>query len=492
MRKSIQIIIIIILVFAVLVFGVSAYVAASASEKIAGTDDGGGIDRAIIDESGSIDPQCILVLGCAVWEDDQPSPMLRDRLDTAIELYRQGAAPKLLLSGDNSVKEYSEPDCMFKYALDQGVPAEDVFLDFAGFSTYDSIYRANAVFKADSMIVVTQKYHLYRALNICDRLGIKAVGVASDQQKYAGRFNREAREVLARDKDLIKGIMKPEPTFLGDEIPISGDGRVTHVNAAYTLDSSHEVDGRQGIAWENGRYYVSGSTTVSVYDQEWNRIKTETDPFTDFDAEVNHIGDIDVYNGEIYASVEYFMDGEASNIQIAVYDTETLKLTRTYMFDSGSGQTEVSGITVDSDHGSIWMCSWTEDESGSYLYRYDLASGEYTSKVHMSEPPQLIQGIVYRDGWIYITADDGSADDDEPDHVYKCWVDPDLDEFQVYTEKTLDDVTRQGEIEGISFDKDRNQMLISYNRGAIIVKGMPKGFYDGYDEEIHEVFIYSY
>ena len=261
--------------------------------------------------------------------------------------------------------------------------------------------------------------------------------------------------------------------------------------AAYTLESSHEVDGRQGIAWENGLYYVSGSTTLSVYDADWNRIKTETEPFGAFDAEVNHIGDIDVYDGEIYAGVEYFMDGEASNIQMAVYDAETLQLTRTYMFDPESGQTEVSGMTVDPDHGSMWMCSWAMDDSGSYLYRYDLESGAYLGKVRMEIPPQLIQGIKYYDGWLYITADDGDADDDAPDHVYKCQVDLSLDQYPVLTEKTLDDVTRQGEIEGLSFDTDRKQLLVCYNRGAIIVKGMPKGFYEGYDAEIHEVFAYD-
>ena len=262
-------------------------------------------------------------------------------------------------------------------------------------------------------------------------------------------------------------------------------------NTVYTRESSHEVDGRQGIALDEGRYYVSGSTSLSVYDADWNRIKGETEPFGSFDVEVNHIGDIDVYNGEIYAGVEYFMDGVGSNIQMAVYDADTLKLKRTYMFEQESGQMEVSGIAVDPDHNSMWMCSWIEDESSSYLYRYDLGSGEYQGKVRMNEPPQWIQGIAYNDGWIYITADDGSADDNEPDHVYKCFVDPDLDEFTVFPEKTLDDVTRQGEIEGITFDKDRKQMLISYNRGAIIVKGMPTGFYEGYDKEIHEIFIYD-
>ena len=259
----------------------------------------------------------------------------------------------------------------------------------------------------------------------------------------------------------------------------------------YTLDSSHEVDGRQGIAWESGLYYVSGSTSISVYDSNWNLIRTETEPFGKFDAEVNHIGDIDVYNGEIYAGVEYFMDGVASNIQMAVYDAETLELVRTYMFDPKSGQTEVSGIAVDPDHKSMWMCSWAEDESGSFLYRYDLESGEYLGKACMKEAPKLIQGIAYYDGCIYITADDGDADKDAPDHVYKCKVDTEAEELTVVTEKTLDDVTRQGEIEGISFDKEKKQMLISYNRGAIIVKGMPKGFYEGYDSEIHEVFLFN-
>ena len=104
-------------------------------------------------------------------------------------------------------------------------------------------------------------------------------------------------------------------------------------NTVYTLESSHEVDGRQGIALEEERYYVSGSTSLSVYDADWNRMKGETEPFGSFDVEVNHIGDIDVYNGEIYAGVEYFMDGVGSNIQMAVYDADTLKLKRTYMFE---------------------------------------------------------------------------------------------------------------------------------------------------------------
>ena len=230
MRKLIRKLFCLIIFAAVLALGLSAYVTQSVKDDIAGVDAGSGITGAEADKCGSIDPQCILVLGCAVWADNEPSPMLKDRLDTAIALYKAGVAPKLLLSGDNSIVEYSEPDCMYRYTLAQGVPEEDIFLDFAGFSTYESVYRAHAVFLVDRAIVVTQKYHLFRALKACGALGIEAKGVASDQRKYAGRYYREAREVLARDKDLVKGIVRAKPTFLGDEIPIDGDGSVTHLN----------------------------------------------------------------------------------------------------------------------------------------------------------------------------------------------------------------------------------------------------------------------
>ena len=262
---------------------------------------------------------------------------------------------------------------------------------------------------------------------------------------------------------------------------------------SYTLDSVHQVDGRQGIAWDNGEYYVSGSTTLSHYDKDWNRLACNTEPFKDFESgtKVNHIGDIDVYKGEIYAGVEYFMDGKATDIQIAIYDAETLKLKKNYPFEPESGQTECSGITVDTDNKSVWMCAWDEGESGRYLYRYDLSTGVYLGKYHLQCPPQWIQGIVYYDGWIYITADDGTADDGEPDHIYRCRVDLERTSFTVVLERTLDDVKLQGEIEGISVDRTNRQMLISYNRGSQIVLGMVKGFYDGYTEEIHEVYAYD-
>ncbi len=277
--------------------------------------------------------------------------------------------------------------------------------------------------------------------------------------------------------------------------PITATGRAEAEDMrplyAYSLNDIHEVDGRQGIAWEGGCFYVSGSTTLSRYDGDWNLTATAAEPFSGFADEVNHIGDIDVYNGEIYAGVEYFMDGEARNIQIAVYDAATLELARTYAFDGESGQTEVSGIAVDPDSGSIWLCSWADGESGRYLYRYDMESGAYLGKHHLQPVPQWIQGIAYDDGWIYMTADDGTADLGEPDHVYRCRVDTSRTAWPVAPERTLDDVTLQGEIEGISLDRETGRLLVSYNRGARIVLGMPKGFYQGYDREIHEIFGYD-
>jgi len=185
------------------------------------------------------------------------------------------------------------------------------------------------------------------------------------------------------------------------------------------------------------------------------------------------------------------MDGEASNIQIAVYDARTLAFLRAFPFDEQSGQTECSGIAVDPDAGLIWMCSWADGESGRYLYRYDLESGEYRGKVHLQPCPQWIQGIACYGGALYLTADDGTADLGEPDHVYRCRPTADGTSASVVLERTLDDVRLQGEIEGLSFDRQAGRLLVSYNRGARIVLGMVRGLYEGYDEELHEVYCYD-
>ena len=259
----------------------------------------------------------------------------------------------------------------------------------------------------------------------------------------------------------------------------------------YTLRATKEVDGRQGVACENGEYWISGSTTLTHYDKGWRVVATNDDPFKEFEVQVNHIGDIDVYNGEIYVGAENFADGVGSDIQIAVYDAQTLQLNRTYMFNQESGQEECSGIAVDPDTKSIWMCSWVGDESGRYLYRYSLETGEYIGKIHLQAPPQWLQGVAYYNGYLYMTADDGTADLGEPDHIYRWRVDPDSTTAAVTLERTLDDVAVPGEIEGLSFDKIQKKLLVSCNRGAQIVLGMVRGYYDGYDREIHEVYQYD-
>ena len=183
--------------------------------------------RDIVKEDEVKKADCIMVLGAQVKPDGTPSHMLRDRLNEGIKLYKQGAAPKLLMSGDDGQVEYNEVKVMLAYAKEAGVPEKDIFLDHAGFSTYESMYRARDVFGVKKLIVVTQKYHEYRALYIADSLGLDAEGVCSDPVQYAGQTFRDIREIGARDKDFFKCITKPEPTFLGDKIDIKGDGRQT-------------------------------------------------------------------------------------------------------------------------------------------------------------------------------------------------------------------------------------------------------------------------
>lgn len=154
--------------------------------------------------------------------------MLQDRLDTAITLYKDGKSNKILMTGDHGRKEYDEVNIMKKYAIDNDIPSEDIFMDHAGFSTYESIYRAKEIFKAKKVVIVTQKYHLYRALFIANNLGLEAYGINADPRMYVGQTKREIREILARNKDFVTSLIKPKPTYLGDEIPINGNGNITN------------------------------------------------------------------------------------------------------------------------------------------------------------------------------------------------------------------------------------------------------------------------
>jgi vancomycin permeability regulator SanA len=174
------------------------------------------------------DVDCILVLGCQVKSDGVPSDMLHDRLRRGVELYKMGAAPKLLMSGDHSRVGYNEVGAMKHFAIDAGIPSEDIFMDHAGFSTYESAYRAKDIFQAKKVIIVTQGYHLYRAVYVAQALGLDAYGVASDYRSYTGQIKYDLREALARVKDFGTAILKPAPTHGGEAIPINGNGDLTN------------------------------------------------------------------------------------------------------------------------------------------------------------------------------------------------------------------------------------------------------------------------
>ena len=173
------------------------------------------------------DVDCILVLGCRVYGDN-PSHMLEDRLIVGLELYELGAAPKLLMSGDHGQDDYDEVNTMKQIAIAAGVASEDVFMDHAGFSTYESIYRAKEIFGAEKIIVVSQQYHLYRAMYIAQALGLEAWGVSADLRDYQGQIVRDVREILARTKDVIGVELGLQPTYLGDKISLDGSGDVTN------------------------------------------------------------------------------------------------------------------------------------------------------------------------------------------------------------------------------------------------------------------------
>lgn len=181
-----------------------------------------------VEGASSLDADCILVLGSGIKLDGTPGKVLTDRLEKSLVLYENGAAPKLLMSGDHGRINYDEVNAMKEYAKSHGVASEDVFMDHAGFSTYESMYRAAAIFRVEKTVIVTQKYHLYRSVYNALSMGIDAYGVASDLESYRGSFSREIREFLAIAKDFIYCIFKPNPTYLGDEIPVSGNGDLTN------------------------------------------------------------------------------------------------------------------------------------------------------------------------------------------------------------------------------------------------------------------------
>ncbi len=216
-NKIIKCIIISILCLGVLcgvaLIGINAYMISYADEYMLSVDDlqGDNFD-------------CILVLGAGLW-DGEPSPMLKERLEFGMMAYETGCSPKFLMSGDHGREEYDEVNKMKDVVIEKGVPADNVFMDHAGFSTYESMYRARDIFEVEKVLIVTQKYHLYRAVYSARKLGIEAYGFDMEVKKYP--VYNDMREALARVKDFFYCIVQPEPTYLGETIPISASGSLT-------------------------------------------------------------------------------------------------------------------------------------------------------------------------------------------------------------------------------------------------------------------------
>ena len=216
-KRALIVLCALLLVSILLPLGISAYVCQSVQDQILTPE-----------QAAKLDADAVLVLGARVWDDGQPSGILKDRIITGVDVYQSGASERLLMSGDHGQDDYDEVNAMKDYAIELGVAPEVIFMDHAGFSTYESLYRARDIFQIKTVVIVSQQYHLYRALYVARALGLNAYGVPADLGDYAGMPRFEAREILARMKDFFYAIFQPLPTYLGDVIPITGDGNATN------------------------------------------------------------------------------------------------------------------------------------------------------------------------------------------------------------------------------------------------------------------------
>lgn len=180
-----------------------------------------------LDSIRETDYDCIIILGAGI-RNNQPSPMLEDRLLTGKEIYNAKVSKKILVSGDHSKIDYDEVTVMKNYLIEAGISSDKIFMDHNGLSTYDSIYRAKKIYKAQKVIIVTQDYHLYRALYIAKKLDLEAVGIVANKRTYQNQIKRDIREYIARTKDFFKCIAKSQSTYLGEIHPIEGNGDTTN------------------------------------------------------------------------------------------------------------------------------------------------------------------------------------------------------------------------------------------------------------------------
>ena len=203
-----------VIMLLVLVFGINFYVKQSTKNQI-------------INISEIKDINAIVVLGASVKKDGSLSLMLKERLDASFKIYNSTNS-KIIMSGDHTKKYYDEVTAMKNYAIENGIDSNIIYLDHAGISTYDSIYRMKHIFKLNKIVIVTQEYHLYRALYIANKLGIEAYGIDATKVRYSGQLYRDLREILARNKDFFKCIFKPKATYLGGTIDMNASGDLTN------------------------------------------------------------------------------------------------------------------------------------------------------------------------------------------------------------------------------------------------------------------------
>ena len=215
MKKKIAVLLVIIIILVTLMtLFINLYMINSTNNQIVSVDK---LDN---------DYDAILILGCRV-NGDSPSLMLARRLDRGIDVYNK-LNTKVILTGDHGQNEYDEVNVMRDYLISSNIDSSDIFLDHAGFNTYDSIYRAKYIFEAKRIVIVTQRYHMYRALYLANSLDLEAVGVMADDIPQKGiMLKNEVREILSRDKNFFLGIFKPKSKYLGEVIPLNQDGIAT-------------------------------------------------------------------------------------------------------------------------------------------------------------------------------------------------------------------------------------------------------------------------
>jgi len=222
--KTLVIFLFLLIALVIAGFGINIHMLKYSNKYIASDTDG-------LKQLAGDDIQVAIILGAYVYDNGQPCPMLVDRLLTGIAVYNEQLTGTILLSGDHGTRGYDEVNAMKIYVFNKDIPKEDVFLDHAGFSTYDSIIRSLKIFEVEKAVISTQEYHLARAVYIARKSGIKAYGIKADLRNYPkSEMSRYiVREWLARIKDFLYiNVFKPDPVFLGDKIPITGSSDASY------------------------------------------------------------------------------------------------------------------------------------------------------------------------------------------------------------------------------------------------------------------------